>query len=211
MDEMAPLGLVRDLAWTQMPQPPTTSKLSRAACEYARQGWYVFPLEPQGKTPLIENGFLAASNDIRQVRAWWKSHPDANIGLAPGPSGFVVLDLDSPNAAAIAKRLGASATITRAARTGRKAGLHLYFRRPKFKIGNRPLGRHLDVRCDSGYVILPPSVHPNGKPYRWLDAAQPIAELPPPVLRQLRRRQRNQGGDRPADPTPRLLKRGERN
>lgn len=194
-----------------MPKPAKLSKLGRAACKYARQGFHVFPLKPRGKTPLVEEGFRAATNDVEQVREWWREHPNANIGFAPGPSGYVVLDLDSPKAADMARRLGASAAGTRAVQTGREGGQHLHFRRPSFEIGNRPLDRHIDVRCDKGYVILPPSIHPTGVRYRWLDASRPIADLPPAVARQLRKRQDDGRGDRPGDPLPKLLRKGERN
>lgn len=185
------------------------SKLGRAACNYARNGFHVFPLGPGAKTPIVSNGFLAATDDLEQVRAWWRSHPDANIGMAPGPSGCIVLDLDSPQAFASAKKLGASAADTRAALTGRHGGLHLYYKRPEFRVGNRPIAKHFDVRCDAGYVVLPPSVHPNGTRYRWKDLTRPIADLPSAVSEELRRQDHRVGA--PVDSRPKGITHGERN
>jgi predicted P-loop ATPase len=47
-------------------------------------------------------------------------------------------------------------------RTG-SGGLHLYFRRPEgAKWGNTSRRvEHIDTRCDGGYVIAPPSIHPD--------------------------------------------------
>jgi hypothetical protein len=41
------------------------------------------------------------------------------------------------------------------------------------------LGTGLDVRGTDGYVLLPPSIHPSGRPYRWsVDSADHIASAP---------------------------------
>lgn len=63
--------------------------------------------------------------------------------------------------------------------TGRVAGgRHLYFYRPAFRVGNKSLAPNLDTRCDNGYAILPPSVHPTGRPYRWRGRLTDVRELP---------------------------------
>ena len=37
----------------------------------------------------------------------------------------------------------------------------------------------LDIRGDGGYVVLPPSIHPSGRPYVWsVDSADHFAEAP---------------------------------
>ena len=41
------------------------------------------------------------------------------------------------------------------------------------------------MRCDNGYVLLPPSVHPSGHVYSWTGATQSIA-LPSRALARLR-------------------------
>ena len=33
------------------------------------------------------------------------------------------------------------------------------------------IGAGIDVKADGGYVAAPPSIHPNGKIYRWIDAS----------------------------------------
>ena len=62
------------------------SPLGHAAVKYARQGWRVFPLHPKGKTPLVKNGFHAATNNVKQVRLLARTSR-ANIGIACSERG----------------------------------------------------------------------------------------------------------------------------
>jgi len=157
---------------------PLLSALGRAAVKYAEHGWYVFPLVPRQKEPLVAKGFLSATNDLEQVRAWWIRNPNANIGLWPGQSGLVVLDLDGPDGVAAAQRLGVLSEPTLECSTGRaEGGRHLYFKRPTFTVSNCELAPKLDVRGDAGYVVLPPSVHPTGRAYAWAGRVEDIKEL----------------------------------
>jgi len=50
-------------------------------------------------------------------------------------------------------------------------GAHFYFRHPGTEVrnGRHLLGRPIDVRGDGGYVVTPPSIHPETlTPYEWL-------------------------------------------
>ena len=210
---------------------PTISlpKLGEAAARYATQGWHVLPLhhpvaggcscgmpacDNVGKHPRIARGFHEATTNTEQVRAWWEHWPDANIGIAPGPSGLVVIDVDEPDGEAAAESLGLFSEPTWAVTTGRvEGGRHLYFRHPGngAVIGNRSLAPHVDVRADGGYVVAPPSVHASGKRYRWeprfTDAPLP---LPPSVVETLRASAPKNGGA-PATSIPDKIREGERN
>jgi len=172
------------------------------ALQYAGRGWHVFPLRPRAKLPLLSKksggkGFHDATSDPGQVTAWWSRAPQANIGLATGASGLVVLDADGPAGLAQLKELAAphgGLLRTLTARTGREGGFHLYYRGTGIASwqDNRKGDTkqwHFDIRGSTGYVILPPSIHPSGAQYAWVDAAQPIAEAPAwlgPLLASLR-------------------------
>lgn len=70
---------------------------SKAACakEYAVAGYRVFPLQPNGKAPLVSAWKADASREPEQVRAWWTTHPEANIGVVA--EGFLAVDVDCKN------------------------------------------------------------------------------------------------------------------
>lgn len=170
--------------------------LPQRAAAYAAQGWHIFPLVPKGKVPMVKagGGFLSATNDANQVADWWRRWPNANIGLWPGSSGFVVIDVDGPEGEETARALGLLAEPTLVCTTGRpEGGRHLYYHRPDFQVSNCNIGHKLDVRGDGGYVILPPSIHPTGTPYRWLGRADEIKPLPPRALEAIRLGQIGQG------------------
>ena len=73
---------------------PADSGMLRSAMALAARGWHVFPCAPGGKRPALrENWQQLATADAERVRAWWTQLP-YNIGVACGPSGLVVVDLD---------------------------------------------------------------------------------------------------------------------
>jgi Virulence-associated protein E/Bifunctional DNA primase/polymerase, N-terminal/Primase C terminal 2 (PriCT-2) len=152
--------------------------------QYAARGWYVFPLRPRSKLPLISKkaggrGFHDATTDRKQLETWWRTVPEANIGIATGASGLVVVDVDGPEGQAALKALVGTAGIPRtlAARTGREGGLHLIYRGTGVK-STADKDAHLDVRGSTGYIVAPPSIHPSGAIYGWIDATVPAVVVP---------------------------------
>jgi hypothetical protein len=178
-----------------VPNRERQAKLIEAAVEYAGRGLPVFPCN--GKLPRTEHGFQDASTDTEAVLAWWTRWPEANIGIPTGAaSGLVVLDVDVQHggAGALAELERKHGKLPRAPEvlTG-GGGKHLYFAHPGREVRNSAgkLGPGLDVRADGGYVIAPPSLHPSGRPYRWLRGEGKL-ELPAPpawLLEDARRRQ----------------------
>ncbi|MFD9818490.1 bifunctional DNA primase/polymerase [Streptomyces violascens] len=84
----------------------------------ARQGWPVHPLAPGRKTPAANcarcrdqphgaqgcpciadgrwcHGFHAATTDTARILAWWTEQPRFGVGVACGPAGLVVIDVDA--------------------------------------------------------------------------------------------------------------------
>ena len=162
--------------------------LLSAALRYAARGWAVFPCQPRGKAPATAHGVHDATCDPAQIRRWWTRLPEANIGLACGPSGLVVMDLDGGDGLETWERLRLAhgfADDTLCSATSR--GLHFLYAAPAgCAIGNsagKP-GPGLDVRARGGYIIAPPSVHPTGHVYAWDDAHHPdhMAPLPLPQV-----------------------------
>ena len=158
------------------------------ALDLARAGWAVFPVA--GKVPFPgSHGCLDATRDEAQIRAWWTEHPEAGIAGATGaPSGRVVLDVDAYRPGAdealsdLEAKHGALPRTAEAITGG--GGRHLVFRSNGHRLPsvNGKLGPGLDFKADGGYVVLPPSLHPNGRPYSWNLAAHPseVPEAPLP-------------------------------
>src|SRR5580704_17594649 len=91
-------------------QPSFT--MLECALLYAKFGWYVLPVHSMrdgqcscgnktcgspAKHPRSKHGEKDATNDRGEMEQWWRRWPDANIGIATGPSGLVALDIDGPD------------------------------------------------------------------------------------------------------------------
>ena len=61
---------------------------------YIDKGLKIFPIAPNGKTPLIENWQNECSCDYFQVLYWYNKCPNCNWGLPCTPNDIFVLDLD---------------------------------------------------------------------------------------------------------------------
>lgn len=152
------------------------------AIEYAVRNWAVFPL--RGKIPAIAGGrgVLDATTDINQIAAWWGGrYAGCNVG-ARVPSGMVVLDVDPRNGGDVTitelKRVHGPLPKTLCTISGRgDGGSHRFYRRPPGKLSSMRLGPGIDIKLDTGYVVVAPSIHPDsGLPYRRID--HPVAEPP---------------------------------
>ena len=150
-----------------------------AAIKYAtRYGFAVFPVAPNSKKPLTPNGFKDAKKDVGAIRFWWKKWPNASVGIATGAaSQLVVIDedvdydkgLDGRESIWQWQRDHSPLPDTARVITGR-GGVHLYYHYEGTDIKNSTgLLDGVDVRGEGGYVIAPPSTHPNGTEYAWED------------------------------------------
>src|SRR5689334_24729014 len=111
------------------------------ALSYATQGYAVFPLKPNGKTPVTELGFKDATKDPEIIRRWWTEWPEANVGVVTGRiSGIIVLDIDRKHGvdgAVSAAELDLPKTLTIRTPSG---GFHLFFKAPAGAIVPRRIG-----------------------------------------------------------------------
>ena len=165
------------------------------AIEYASKGMAVFPLKPKEKKPLTAHGVKDATTDFDQITKWWKKNPNANIGIACGQisGGLLVIDLDErANGVSGFDSLheweSEHGELPETARTiTGKGGSHILFRVPHKESNRVDLLDGVDVRSDGGYIVAPPSIHPNGNTYQWeYDPEEyPIADADETVLELL--------------------------
>ncbi|MFJ2199406.1 bifunctional DNA primase/polymerase [Streptomyces violaceusniger] len=190
------------------------SALLRAALGAADRGWHVFPLRPGTKRPALHGeascprtgGCAAghrkweqrATTDPDRISAAWSRAP-FNVGIATGPSGLVVVDLDMPKdksssdapcgAAtfrALCERAGHPVPTTYRTRTA-SGGEHLYFTAPNgVRLTNTAgsIAPLVDTRARGGYVVAAGSITPAG-PYEAL--CGPVAAPLPSWLQTILR------------------------
>jgi len=163
----------------------TTEPLTLAD-SYLARGWSVIPVEPCGKRPLVGwSVYQQRHATASEVREWRRQWPKANIGVVTGKvSGLIVLDADNAKGNALAIQRGLPVTVASATGGG---GWHNLYQHPGFECRN--FARRLpglDFRGDGGFIVVPPSVHPSGAPYRWLPGQGPddvrVAPAPPWLL-----------------------------
>lgn len=152
-----------------------------AALAYAAEGWAVIPLK--GKKPLTPHGYKDATKDPTQIRQWWTTWPDANIGLVTGAmSGRLVLDVDIKNGKKGDESLQLlideygelPETLTSVTASG---GWHYVFRMPAASVRSKKGFREgLDFLAEGSYFVAPPS-RIGEKSYEWT-AQSVIAECP---------------------------------
>ncbi|MYX45280.1 DNA primase [Streptomyces sp. SID89] len=177
--------------------------LLHAALQAAEQGWHVFPLRPGTKRPALHgeqtcprtgpctNGHLKweqrATTDPDRIRAAWSQAP-FNVGIATGPSGLLVIDLDVPKDKsssdapcgattfkALCERAGHAVPATYQVRTA-SSGMHLYFTAPdgaRLTSTAGTVADSVDTRAWGGYVVAAGSVLPAGT-YEALNSAAAI-------------------------------------
>ncbi|MFH0520403.1 bifunctional DNA primase/polymerase [Streptomyces sp. M41] len=182
--------------------------LLSAALQAAARGWYVHPLRPGAKGSALHGertcpqtgectgGHLKweqrATTDPDRIRAAWAAGA-FNVGIATGPSGLVVVDLDVPKEksgkgssdapdgatsfAALCERAGQPVPLTYTVRTP-SGGLHLYYDvPPDVRLFNtaRTVAPNVDTRAWGGNIVAAGST-PQGA-YEVINGA-PVATLP---------------------------------
>jgi hypothetical protein len=178
------------------PIRPDRRKMLTSALAYAEKGWHVFPLVPDQKRPAVKDWESRATTDPARIERCWSSITAAGpygIGIACGPSGLVVIDLDQPKPDTPAAPApfdvpgvhdgGDAFTLicsaagvpvpwdTHTVNTGHD-GTHLYYAHPARAAWDGPLLRNtagtlgwlIDTRAHGGYVIAPPTTV-NGNAY----------------------------------------------
>ena len=164
-------------------KPNAESSFLKDALECAARGWSIIPIKhqsPKGKEPACRKvlPYTVEPPDKKTLRRWFRRTDLDGLAVLCGKvsGNLVCRDFDNEDAyhrwAAdhpdLAKRLPT-------ARTGR--GFHVYFRNGFAKILKLGDG---ELR-GNGYCLLPPSRHPSGAVYKWVNPLPggPLPEIDP--------------------------------
>ncbi len=150
-----------------------SSSTMDAAQGYLERGWAVVPLN--GKRPVLEQWTKSPVTSMAEVELHWRGSCARNVGICTGSvSGLLVLDVDPRNGgddtlADLVAEFGPLPSTLVVATGG--GGEHYFFRAPEPPLGNSRsrVGPGLDIKCEGGQVVAPPSIHPDtGLAYEWV-------------------------------------------
>ena len=154
---------------------------------YADLGWRMLPTK-KDKSPLIGSWRKDCTDKKEKLEEWFDKRPHNGIGIACEESNLFVLDLDvkeNKNGIIALEQLEAEheplpETLVADTQNG---GRHYYFNRPDGGVQNSvdKIAKGIDVRCNGGYAIAPPSFCQTKSGYVWYDNEPnevPIADVP---------------------------------
>jgi hypothetical protein len=161
----------------------------QTALAYAKQDIRVIPIKQGEKRPPMQGWQNAATSDPTTIRTWFEGQfKDCGLGIATGEFRnryLIVIDIDDrpefsgSDTLKDLEQLHGQLPDTVEVITG-SGGRHIYFLTdaPIRNEASGRLGQGIDVRGIGGQVLAPPTVHPNGKTYEWVEGKS-IANTPP--------------------------------
>jgi archaellum biogenesis ATPase FlaH len=161
----------------------------QTALAYANKGIRVVPIKQGEKRPPMQGWQNAATSDPTTIRTWFEGQfKDCGLGIATGDFRdryLIVIDIDDreqfsgSDTLADLEELNGKLPETVEVITG-SGGRHIYFLtdQPIRNEASGRLGQGIDIRGIGGQVLAPPTVHPNGKTYEWVEGRS-IAEHKP--------------------------------
>ncbi len=148
------------------------NNILRAALDYLERGWSVVPV--QGKQPLErwQHWQFCAMTPAQAERAFTRPEVSGVAVVCGKISGLMVLDFDGDAGRDAYRDFCAFGLIEpdRATVTTGSGGKHVYYtlegwaRTAVWKYQGARAG---ELRAEGGYVLAPPSLHPNGRFYAW--------------------------------------------
>lgn len=153
--------------------------------EYVNSGWSILPVKPEEKRPFMTNWlqYTKTKASMDTVENWFNNLSGAGVGAVTGRiSNMIVLDVESWCKTPIEELLKRYPT-QMIAKSG-SGGYHLYYQYPQgvSKVSNRVgIFEGADLRADGGFIVLPPTIHPNGNRYEWIKKG-PLGVFPKPLL-----------------------------
>ena len=146
---------------------------------YRKLGFCIIPAKYGEKTSLINWKELQYRKPTdAEIERWFGSGKPVNVAVVCGQvsGNLVVLDFDSEQAYRdFFPKHEELERSTLVVRTGR--GYHAYFRLDRALPSMKYKDIGFEVHSDGTIVIAPPSMHPSGKPYEFVNANAPPARV----------------------------------
>ena len=166
------------------------NKILEHAIRYAKLDWKMFAVNNR-KKPVVNRSWIdECTTDLKELERLFGKNPHFGIGVATQQSNLFVVDCDVKNNGLqhldeLEDEHG-KLPDTLVSQTG-GGGKHVFFKRPEGGVKNSAgkIAPGIDVRCDNGYVLIPPSPHHSGGEYCWIDDEPEdiqIAEAPEWIL-----------------------------
>lgn len=162
-------GVQNDLKEAQLPQYSIRAAIRQVVLDYLAAGLSIIPCPRGSKRPAVDwQGYQSLAPERAVVEEWLRRWPVCNWAIVLGPvSGdLAVIDFDAgedyerwalawPDVAQLAPTVGTA------------RGVHVYLILPGARSAKlAEFGG--DLKGGGGYVLAPPSLHPEGVAYRWL-------------------------------------------
>ena len=143
---------------------------------YLEQGFPIIPIRPESKGALIS--YTREKPTPLKWKGWLNKWPDCGIALLTGEK-HIALDIDQEDTSGLPSWWLQSAVI-RTPRPGWKVLFSTEEPIPSFDFEYK--GMKLEIYGQGKYAILPPSLHPSGRPYEWRIPLECEVSLPREIL-----------------------------
>jgi hypothetical protein len=145
--------------------------LLEIAFSWVVQGFSVIPIKFKDKTPRSDlrpgggwNQYKTRLPTLEELSTW--CNQQINLALITGWNNLVVIDFDNQDVFDLWHAL--TSINTYMVKTSR--GVHAYFR------AQAPVSpmhtEFIDIKAGGGYILIPPSIHPNGHEYKAINNAE---------------------------------------
>lgn len=170
--------------------PVSVAPYATAGRPLTRAGWFAIVLPPRAKDPppIAFTGYRAKPVNRDDVKRWEVSEPNGNVAIRL-PGDVIGIDVDNydlkrgaEDLRALEEQHGAlPPTWSSTSRPGTGSGIRLF----RVPMGTRfppALSSSIEiVQAHHRYVIVSPSIHPEGRVYHWYDTGGERSDNPPAV------------------------------
>jgi hypothetical protein len=147
---------------------------------YQKLGLSMIPIAYKSKKPALPSWqeYQRRLPEVGELMEWFTEGEMRNIGIICGrvSGNLVVLDFDSKESYEHFIHIESGLIdLTPIVETGRGFQIYLHSSDPvpTFKVPQL----QIDVKGEGGYVVAPPSLHPNGKKYKFINSPRQIANV----------------------------------